>query len=330
MLNAVQEGRQLILPETSEDIELGTGVSLSQDPRRFALQLRVFTESCVCTYDDQFLPLRALYYTNPTLFESQSTSNACIARFCKGFGITREQARFRAAAKGLILGDFHALTEGGSIRGTSDTPRQVTSSFLHLQQIESAACCALIIEKDTIFERLASSYTELCHKLRNPVLLITGKGYPDLSTRALVAQLSNHGMPIFGLADGDAHGMSILYTYAYGSIAHAELLPDGTPLTAERLIPIGLWIDELEPSLTTSPARKHSHDDNLLRNLQLRLRSKGQSRWADKIDMFLDHAMRYELESLLSRPDSLLGYVCRHIQESLLTPSRDAQKKQKL
>ncbi len=47
-------------------------------------------------------------------------------------------------------------------------------------------------------------------------ILVTGKGFPDLATRALVHTLYNElKIPVLGLCDGNPYGISVLALYRF-------------------------------------------------------------------------------------------------------------------
>ena len=77
----------------------------------------------------------------------------------------------------------------------------------------------LVIEKEATFRTLATSNHTRTSRA-GPGLLITAKGYPDIATRALLHLLSSTQSfpPIYVLTDYDPHGISILSTYAHGSV----------------------------------------------------------------------------------------------------------------
>jgi DNA topoisomerase VI subunit A len=94
--------------------------------------------------------------------------------------------------------------------------------------IQSNAKCILIIEKEGIYLRL----TEERFFDKYPCIIITGKGYPDIATRALVKVLHSHlsltndnsddnknrvPIPVYGLCDCNPFGVHILQTFYKGS-----------------------------------------------------------------------------------------------------------------
>jgi len=82
--------------------------------------------------------------------------------------------------------------------------------------IQSNAKCILVVEKEGIFLRL----TEDRFHERYPCIIVTGKGYPDIATRALVHVLHNElgpDVPIYGICDCNPFGVSVLQTFYKGS-----------------------------------------------------------------------------------------------------------------
>ena len=75
-----------------------------------------------------------------------------------------------------------------------------------------------VIEKYGIFCRLVEE--RFFQKI--PSVLICGKGYPSIATRALVAITADKlKLPVLGLADYNPHGLALLLTYRNGSIRSA-------------------------------------------------------------------------------------------------------------
>jgi meiotic recombination protein SPO11 len=75
----------------------------------------------------------------------------------------------------------------------------------------------LVIEKEATFSKLLSlKSSDAGYAFLDNYILVTGKGYPDVSTRLLLKLLSQ-SLAIFCLIDGDPHGFQIYLTYKYGS-----------------------------------------------------------------------------------------------------------------
>lgn len=123
--------------------------------------------------------------------------------------------------------------QGWPIPGHIDAVRQLT--------IDTPAKYILIVEKMGVFVRLVEDrFFERC-----PCVLVCGKGYPSIATRAFVSMLvatvnnnnininririRNHGrkqehhiindsvITVLGIADHNPHGLALLLCYRYGS-----------------------------------------------------------------------------------------------------------------
>lgn len=71
-----------------------------------------------------------------------------------------------------------------------------------------------MVEKDAVFTYLCGQ--RIWDSL--PCVLVTGCGYPSLSVRAVVKNLSIQlGLPVLGLFDYNPHGVQIMLTYKFGS-----------------------------------------------------------------------------------------------------------------
>ncbi|KAM0078182.1 endodeoxyribonuclease [Fusarium odoratissimum] len=76
----------------------------------------------------------------------------------------------------------------------------------------------LVVEKDAVFRSLCSSqFWRTC--IFGPGVLVTAKGYPDLSTRSFLNFVHTQypQLPLLGLFDYDPDGIKILRCYRHGS-----------------------------------------------------------------------------------------------------------------
>ena len=127
--------------------------------------------------------------------------------------------------KGWISGCVKLIHDGritdctslSSMHGFSITREwldMVTWEDHHLFSIESDAECIIVVEKEAIYTRL----TEDRFFDHEKCIIITGKGFPDIATRACVYALyQNLQIPIYGLCDCNPFGISVLMTYWKGS-----------------------------------------------------------------------------------------------------------------
>ncbi|XP_031333436.1 uncharacterized protein LOC116163574 [Photinus pyralis] len=84
-----------------------------------------------------------------------------------------------STSKGLALGALTVYTSAGevinfNVAGGLLIPQKLIS----VTKIESDAHCILVVEKDTIFKKLADE--NFSNKLTRPFILVTGKGFPDI------------------------------------------------------------------------------------------------------------------------------------------------------
>jgi hypothetical protein len=83
----------------------------------------------------------------------------------------------------------------------------------------------IVVEKDAIFQRLLEDRFHV----RVPSVLVTGKGFPSLATRAFVHKLyCSLNIPVLGIADYNYSGVQLLLSYKVGSQTNpyeAQLYP---------------------------------------------------------------------------------------------------------
>ncbi|KAK0161340.1 hypothetical protein PV327_009820 [Microctonus hyperodae] len=127
---------------------------------------------------------------------------------------------FIATSKGLVAGNLSFTFENGN-KTNCCTPNGVlipqiaTNNSGQIVEINYSAMSILIVEKESIFQKLLDD--DCPRKLG--VIIITGKGYPDVATRAFVKMLvDNISLPVFILVDANPHGFEIMCVYKYGSI----------------------------------------------------------------------------------------------------------------
>lgn len=172
---------------------------------------------------------RDIYYRDPALFGSQRYVDHYVDDIAYTFDVTRSHLNVSAAAKGLVAGAIIFLRQDGSkINASVDQEGMLVPSFKDVLSVEmSTVKWILVIEKEATFRSIAAS--DFWSKLATEGVILTGKGYPDLSTRALLHFLatpsSQNGLSsprVYGLADFDPDGMAILSVYRHGSQALAH------------------------------------------------------------------------------------------------------------
>jgi meiotic recombination protein SPO11 len=175
------------------------------------------------------------------------------------FSVPRSKLNVIAAAKGLVAGAFRICRRDGStMNANEDRDGMLLPPLRDILSLDLIAVkWILVIEKEATFRSIASS--TFWDAISACGVIITGKGYPDIATRALLHLLSmatpQNGFaspPVFGLADCDPDGLAILSIYRNGS---AALVHENDNLRVPQLQWLGLQID-------------HMMDENLLHSTQ--------------------------------------------------------------
>ncbi len=98
----------------------------------------------------------------------------------------------------------------------------------------------LVIEKEATFRSIAAS--SFWDMIAADGIIMTGKGYPDIATRAMLRFMGTaspqNGFaapPVYALVDLDPDGLAIMSVYNYGSVALAHE-------SAELRVPGLMWL----------------------------------------------------------------------------------------
>lgn len=159
---------------------------------------------------------RELYYRDVELFRNQESVNKAIDTLCAMLDVQEFELGVFSSSKGLVAGDL--IINIGDERIDCSTPCAVPQNPSAITSFESTAEYVLIVEKDTVFQRLVND--KIFDRIDRKIVLITAKGYPDVNTRILLKKISTETViPIYIIVDADPHGLEIMFTYKYGSMA---------------------------------------------------------------------------------------------------------------
>ncbi|KAJ6499021.1 topoisomerase acting in meiosis [Mycena sanguinolenta] len=216
--------------------------------RPFAQLFRVMDLVHEAVVDEIPVTKRDIYYKDVPLFKKQQVVDNLVDDLAATFELDRADLNVRATSKGLVCGSgltihlhsgerLHATdTEGTLIPVGEDI-----KTFAVADDVE----WVLLVEKDAVFQTLCRVRFARHAALPGRGIIITGKGYPDVATRQLVATLSAclpRRIPLLGLVDGDPYGLDILSVYKYGSRAMAH---EADKLAAPRVKYLGVLASEL-------------------------------------------------------------------------------------
>ncbi|KAH7443626.1 hypothetical protein KP509_02G042600 [Ceratopteris richardii] len=163
---------------------------------------------------------RDIYYTDVAIFRNVQAIDQAINDICIYFHCSRHSLNVVSVSKGLVMGCLSYDDDGRRIdcMKYSCTGISVPVHTHLVRYITSFAEYILLVEKETVFQRLAND--GYCRK--NRCIVLSGKGYPDIATRSFLRLLKEKlNLPVFALVDGDPYGLDILLTYKFGSLSMA-------------------------------------------------------------------------------------------------------------
>lgn len=196
---------------------------------QFTVVLRILELIYEALRDEKIVSKRDIYYRDPALFGNQTHVNRYVDDIAFTFGVPRSALNVTAVSKGLVVGAVTFLRRDGAVlRVNSDREGFLVPNIKEIVSADmSSVRWIIVIEKEASFRSIAAS--DVWESICTHGVLITGKGYPDIATRALIHFLATpspqNGFaspPVYGLADFDPDGLAILSIYKHGSIALAH------------------------------------------------------------------------------------------------------------
>ncbi|XP_031283736.1 meiotic recombination protein SPO11-1-like [Pistacia vera] len=160
---------------------------------------------------------RDIYYMHPSVFSEQSVVDRAINDLCILLQCSRHNLNVVSVGKGLVMGWLKFVEAGRKFDciNNLNTAHHIPVLVEEVKDIISVAHYILVVEKESVFQRLAND--RFC--TRNRCIVITGRGYPDISTRRFLRLLmENLHLPAYCLVDCDPYGFDILTTYRFGSM----------------------------------------------------------------------------------------------------------------
>ncbi|KAI8623935.1 DNA topoisomerase IV, alpha subunit [Xylariaceae sp. FL1651] len=195
--------------------------STDAEAKKFTSLLQIIHLSHKALVTGTVITKRGIYYQNPELFGCQQYVDRLVNDIAFTFGLGRDALNIVATNKGLIAGTVKIDIKNGSSLHCSPDDNQgvLLPDVKAIASIDlRAAKWILVIEKEATFRGLvASRFHETA--IIGPGVLITAKGYPDLSTRQFLHVLYRTYplLPMYALVDFDPDGVRIMLTYKNGS-----------------------------------------------------------------------------------------------------------------
>ncbi|KAF2230216.1 DNA topoisomerase IV, alpha subunit [Viridothelium virens] len=198
----------------------------AQEAWRFTVVFRILEMVHDALVNNILITKRDIYYHDPNLFTKQEIVDRYVDDIAYTFEVPRSLLNVRATAKGLVAGRFELHKRDGSIiAGSTEKEGYLVP---HPKDISHACVEAaewiLVVEKEATFCSIVNSHPG--QSLLSKGIIITGKGYPDIATRAFLRALvvpstwNLFSSPkSYALVDYDPDGLAILSTYKHGSRA---------------------------------------------------------------------------------------------------------------
>jgi len=211
-----------------------------------------------------------------------------------------------------IDGAYFGGESGGGLVPPSFSPESVTLAM--------GVRSVLLVEKETIFRALNSLRSGI---VQEGLVMLCGKGYPDLNTRRLLLLLREEKCVerVATLVDFDPDGVEIAATYKFGStlLAHERVAVSGVDI-------IGVLSQDLV-SLITSTA-SGGGGEVVVTALTHRDRKKALAlltrpwmptapSWKMEIQRMLFWGIKCEVEVFCSGTTSFAGWVLRKVGKAV-------------
>jgi meiotic recombination protein SPO11 len=193
--------------------------TLKKEPQTYRIDmlLRVLLIVQQLLQENRHASKRDIYYMHPSAFKAQSIVDRAIGDICILFQCSRYNLNVVSVGNGLVMGwlKFREAGRKFDCLNSLNTAYPVPVLVEEVEDIVSLAEYILVVEKETVFQRLANDM--FCKT--NRCIVITGRGYPDVSTRRFLRLLMEKlHLPVHCLVDCDPYGFEILATYRFGSM----------------------------------------------------------------------------------------------------------------
>ncbi|EGE05342.1 meiotic recombination protein spo11 [Trichophyton equinum CBS 127.97] len=274
---------------------------------------------------------RDIFYQDPVYFGSQRLVDRYIDDIAFTLDVDRAALHVAAAAKGATGGNFSiTLKNGSSIQVGACTEGILIPRIHEIEGIDiSGISWILVIEKEAVFHRLITSGYHNASAAGSGILL-TGKGYPDLSSREFLRLLSRHEVcnskmissppPIFILVDSDPDGMAIMSTYKYGSMAQVHRNAD---LNMPSIQWVGLQASKMMSatnhtdmsSLVPMSQRDRKKAEAILKRNPSFAEDGPEPTWRKELQSLLVMNLKAELEILYELDGGMEGWLDRKMSK---------------
>ncbi|XP_028391088.1 meiotic recombination protein SPO11-like [Dendronephthya gigantea] len=224
---------------TETTIKLNSNYSI----QKYAKTLKILRIAHGLLQENVYSTKREIYYNDVPFFGNQATVDHIVDDISCMFNLPRHALHILACSKGYVSGKLSFREHDGNLIDCNVNPNGILiPTHIHgIYNICSDAKAILVVEKDATYQRLLDD--DILEKLY-PIIMITGKGFPDLNTRVLVKRLwESLEIPVLALVDTDPHGVEIMCVYRFGSMSQSY---DTDNLAVPSMRWIGVLPSDLE------------------------------------------------------------------------------------
>eukprot|EP00257_Ricinus_communis_P026368 XP_025013782.1 meiotic recombination protein SPO11-1 [Ricinus communis] len=284
--------------------------------RRIDVMLRVLVIVQQLLQENKHGSKRDIYYMHPSVFSDQSVVDQAINDICIILQCSRHNLNVVSVGTGLVMGWLRFL-EAGRKFDCINSPNNVHPIPIHVEEVKdivSVAKYILVVEKESVFQRLANDWFCNAHRC----IVITGRGYPDIPTRRFLRLLLEKlGLPVYCLVDCDPYGFDILTTYRFGSMLMAY---DAKFLRVPEIRWLGAFPSDLEKYGLPQHCLLPLTDEDRRRTETMLLRcylQREAPEWRLELESMLQRGVKFEIEALSVHSLSFLSelYIPSKIQE---------------
>ncbi|MCJ1409440.1 hypothetical protein MMC19_003521 [Ptychographa xylographoides] len=293
--------------------------SNAQEAWRFTVVIRILELIHEALVTNISTTKRNIYYKDPTLFLKQRTVDRYVDDIAFTFGVQRADLNVTAAAKGLVVGAFTFRgMDGTMVSGSLQTEGMLVPSINHGNEVDITGCkWILVIEKEATFQTLASTLFHHNWRIGDGIIL-TAKGYPDISTRNFLRRLSTSQIvgsiqpPVLALVDYDPDGVAIMSNYKHGSVSLAH---ENATLNVAQMRWLGVKSENLlqpmsngqEAGVLSLTPRDRTKAGKML---QKEIFGEGQeAEWRRELQVMLMLNVKVEIQLLSGLQGGLAGWV---------------------
>ena len=208
-----------------------------------------------------------------------------------------------------MSGCLRIQTPNGTTHDCRDEPFAIPGdidaiSRMRIELTSPGSTRLVIVEKETIFHRLKEARFSCVEDGGVPCILVTGRGYPSVSTRAFISRLVAEDDRLgraAAITDFNPHGVHIMLTYKHGGGHQA--------IEAERVfrLPRITWCGVHSRHLCAqndNVAKLTDRDTTMVRNLLAGHGVEIDASMRSELELMINRGVKADIEALVNTTSS--------------------------